>query len=151
MAKDKFKLQKVLDFREIKEQQLQVEVAEMKSSLEKEKMTLNKKRHNLEKYKNMLEKIQKKPSAARDYITYMEYIDHLIKDIKSQAEVIQGIHSSLVSSTEKLKNACQEKQILENLKDREVKINKAEDNKNEQKELDEIGLNINGKSNNKEW
>lgn len=147
MSKDNFKLQKVLDFREIKEQQLQVQVAEIRSNLEKEKLTLEEKRHNLIKYKNILKKIQKESSSVRDYKTYMEYIDHLIKDIKIQGEVIKGLHNSFVSSTEKLKRACQDKQILENLKLRETQKTKTEDNKNEQSYLDEIGLNINNKNN----
>ncbi|RMF96452.1 MAG: flagellar export protein FliJ [Candidatus Schekmanbacteria bacterium] len=146
MAKEKFKLQKVLDFRELKEQQLQVEVAEIRSNLEREKINLKKKRSNLLKYKKILDKFQKKPASSQEYKTYLEYIDYLIRDIKIQGEVIQELHNSLVSSMEKLKKACQDKQILEKLKTREIQKAKADEEKTEQNFLDEIGLKINGKN-----
>jgi len=140
MPRQSFRLQRVLEYREMLEEQLQLEVAKIKTNLAEQEKALKAKHDKLSKCKSKLNELQKNATSVSDYKTYMDYIGYLLKEIMIQEKVIMGIQETLATTIEGLKKACQDKHVLEKLKGREATKISQEHSRKEQIFFNELGL-----------
>ena len=134
-----FSYQKILDVKQIQEDQKSTEVVLAQDELNKEKNTLSK----LES-KKMNALINKKNSNKNtaDMLRNNFFVNQVNLTIDNQKKQIQKKKKSLISKKDELLEASKSRKILDKLKETDKKKFNIEQNKIEQKELDEIGAKI---------
>ena len=148
MKKFKFKLEKLLDIRIRKEDQLKQEYAQIRHRLETETQKLNTILNNIEEAhiqkQNLLSNA--KPHSS-DIEAYGNYISALFLQKESQNILIEQIKVQAAKKREELLEASKEKKILEKLKEKQKYNYLLEIDHLEQKDLDEIASHMDNREN----
>ncbi len=134
-----FSYQKILDVKQIQEDQKSTEVVLAQNELNEEQNTLSK----LEKKKtNVLNNKNTSIDNTGDMLRHNSYVNQVNSTIDNQKKQIQKKNKSLILKKDELLEAAKSRKILDKLKESDMKKFKNEQNKIEQKELDEIGAKI---------
>jgi len=134
-----FKLQRLLDIKEMKEQQLKGELAEIKREYEEEKGILHslEDEHNL--YLDRLREYQLKAISIQEVRWYYVYLSKLVNDISAKSQRLEDLLNRIDELTKRLIEVSKERRVLEKLKERRWEEFKKEVDHIEQEALDEIG------------
>lgn len=136
----KFKLEKLLRIKELKENNLKNKRAIMKNSLEEEKGKLLKKETELGQCREEFLLNQSKFLKSWEFYLYSTYIERLSKEREGQKEAVYHTEAELNQLTELLIGAHREKKILENFKQKQWQRYLKELDKRQQKFLDEFSI-----------
>ena len=135
----RFSYQKILDVKQIQEDQKSTEVVLARNELNKEKDTLSELEDKKSKALND-EKVTNKNSA--DLLRHNSYVKQVNQTIEKQKIQIQKKDEMLSSKKDELLEASKSRKILDKLKESDLKKYNLEQNRKEQKEIDEIGAKI---------
>ncbi len=138
----KFKLQSVLDARENKFKDAQLEFAKVKNKLMIEKNTLDSIYKDLEKTKKGLENIIQ--SGVIDHtltFCHQNYISKLHLDIENQKKLIQEIEKELTEKNQLMLEALKQKTMMEKLKEKAMEEFKRNIERLDMLNIDEIATN----------
>ena len=135
----KFSYQKILDVRQIQEDQKSSEFASAKNELKIEKEKLSK----LEKEKSTVMKNNVNNSqSSLDLLRKNSFMNKVNENIDKQKVKIIKKERTLSNKKSELLEASKSKKIMDKLKESDLKKYKNEQNKNEQNQIDEISANI---------
>ncbi len=137
-AKKKFRLQKVLEVRQLIEKNRQKDFADAKQNLkiENEKLAqLEKKRDGFTRSMNTVKKAE--VSQFRSNQTYLETLNQAVTD---QHETIAVLEEDVQTKRQQLLEAAKNRKALEKLKERKEVEVIHEENKIEQDFIDEIAM-----------
>ena len=113
-----FKLESLLNHRRYQEDVLQKELANLKKRLQAEQQQLRnlrkKKRCNVQ----LLAVRQKKGRPASELKLYVDYIDYLTVELKTQAERVMEAQRRFDAMRRKLTTAMKKRKVLEKLKEK---------------------------------
>lgn len=140
MPKFNFRLQKVLDIKKHKEEEKKQELAKLLLKYKKEEALLFYLKDNQTKYQNKLREKQRGAMDIFEMIFYYTYLYKLSYDIKNQQDILRKLETEINNKREEVISASKERKIFEKLKDRKFSQWKQEQNLQEQKFLDEIGI-----------
>lgn len=136
-----FKLQRVLQVKKYKEDQLKTELANLKREYLKQESVLFTLEESLrEQFIILVEKQRNLTNTLNEILWRYNYISRLQEDIENQRKRLAELNEKIKEVTIKLIGASQEKQIIENLKERKIKQFKLEMEKQEQEFMDEVGI-----------
>lgn len=137
----KFKLQAVLDHRQLIEDNIQKELAEIKQQLigsqKKLETLINKETDTM----HILKREQTKGLSSHDVIAYQDFLKDLSKRITLQRKAIDEICEQEEETKKALREAVKQKQILEKLKEQGMDRYHRNMLKKEQEFIDEIAVN----------
>ena len=135
----KFSYQKILDVRQIQEDQKSSEVASAQNELEKEKDELSK----LEDEKSSTLKDNGNDSQnSLDLMRKNSFMNRVNENIDKQKLKIEEKEESLSNKKNELLEASKSKKIMDKLKESDLKKYNIEQSRKEQNQIDEIGANI---------
>lgn len=138
----KFKLEPVLKLRKRTEDRLQVELAELKASYDREKEKLNELTHIKSKCeKDIREKYGREETTLSEILLYIHYLEKLKVDIEEQELLLKKIEEQIEDKRNELLKASQERKIIEKLRDNSEKEYVEAENRKERVFLDEIATN----------
>lgn len=140
MPKFNFRLQKVLDVKKYKEEEKKQELAKLLLEYKKEEEFLFYLRDNQTKYQNELKEKQQGDMDIFELIFYYTYLYKLSYDIKNQQDILQKLEIKISDKREEVISASRERKVFEKLKDKKFSQWKQEQDLQEQKFLDEIGI-----------
>ncbi|MEW6096991.1 MAG: flagellar export protein FliJ [bacterium] len=141
MPRFNFKLQRVLQVKKYKEDQLKTELANLKREYIRQESILWTLEESLqEQFVILTEKQKKLTNTVMEILWSYNYIIRLREDIENQKKRLEELNKEIKVVTAKLIGASQEKQILENLKERKLTQFKLEMEKQEQEFMDEVGI-----------
>lgn len=136
-----FKLQRVLQVKKYKEDQLKTELANLKREyLKQESVLFTLEESVREQFIILVEKQRNLTNTLNEILWRYNYISRLQEDIENQRKRLTELNEKIKEITIKLIGASQEKQIIENLKERKIKQFKLEMEKQEQEFMDEVGI-----------
>ena len=135
----KFSYQKILDVKQIQEDQKSLEVVSAQNELEKEKDELS----ELEKEKLCtLKNSENNSQNSLDLMRKNSFINSFNQNIDKQKLRIKKTKETLSSKKDELLNASKSRKIMDKLKESHLKKFNIEQNRIEQNQIDEIGANI---------
>ncbi|MAJ44974.1 MAG: flagellar export protein FliJ [Candidatus Marinimicrobia bacterium] len=135
----KFSYQKILDVKQIQEDQKSLEVVSAQNELEKEKDELS----ELEKEKLFtLKNSENNSQNSLDLMRKNSFINSFNQNIDKQKLRIKKTKEILSSKKDELLNASKSRKIMDKLKESHLKKFNIEQNRIEQNQIDEIGANI---------
>ena len=135
----RFSYQKILDVKQIQEDQKSTEVVLARNELNKEKDTLS----ELEDKKcKALNDENATTENSVDLLRRNSYVKQVNQTIEKQKKQIQKKGEMLSSKKDELLEASKSRKILDKLKESDLKKYNLEQNRKEQKEIDEIGAQI---------
>jgi len=138
----KFKLQSVLDTREKKFEDAQLEFAKVKNRLHNEQKTLNSINNDLEQTENGLEFIIKSGNIDYTFVfCHYNYISKLKGDVIYQQEIIKQVEKQLEEKNRLMLEALKEKTMMEKLKEKALEEFKKTMEKQDFINIDEIAVN----------
>lgn len=140
MPKFNFRLQRVLDIKKHKEEEKKQELAKLLLKYKKEEALLFYLKDNQTKYQNKLREKQRGAMDIFEMIFYYTYLYKLSYDIKNQQDILRKLETEINNKREEVISASKERKIFEKLKDKKFSQWKQEQNLQEQKFLDEIGI-----------
>jgi flagellar FliJ protein len=141
MPRFNFKLQRVLQIKKYKEDELKTQLANLKREYLQEQTTLWTLEENLRAQFVILSERQKKlTNTVEEILWSYNYIVKLREDIENQKKKLDKLNEKIKEVTKKLIGASQERQILENLKERKLNQFRLEVEKEEQDFMDEVGI-----------
>lgn len=141
MPRFNFKLQRVLQVRKYKEDLLKIELANLKREYIQQESILWTYEENLrQQFVILTEKQKNLTNRVEEILWSYNYIIRLQKDIENSKRKLEEMTEKIKKVTAKLIGASQEKQILENLKERKWTQFKLEMEKQEEEFMDEIGM-----------
>jgi flagellar protein FliJ len=140
MKKFKFKLQKLLDFNQQKEDQEKTELAKASMAYQ---TVLNKKTKLLDTVKNIRKELSgKKNLTLASLQNYDKMTNNTDQAVKALEPVIEEKKKIMQTHIQKFAELRREKRKVEIMKEKAYEQYKLETNREEQKVLDEIGKNI---------
>jgi len=134
-----FRLEKVLDLRKQKEQEMMRELALAKESLAREERILEELRDRLAASRRELLAKQRGCLDPNEIINYLRYLDQLREFIELQTLRVLEAERIVEETRELLLQATKEKKIVEKLKENQLKKYKEELMRAEMNFLDEVG------------
>lgn len=141
MPRFNFKLQRVLQVKKYKEDHLKIELANLKREYIQQESILWTYEENLqEQFVRLSEKQKNLTNRVEEILWSYNYIIRLQKDIERQKKRLEEVTEKIREVTTKLIGASQEKQILENLKERKFTQFKLELEQQEAEFMDEVGI-----------
>ena len=135
----RFSYQKILDVKQIQEDQKSTEVVLARNELNKEKDTLSELEDK--KYKALNDENATTENSV-DLLRRNSYVKQVNQTIEKQMKQIQKKDEMLSSKKDELIIASKSRKILDKLKESNLKKYNLEQNRKEQKEIDEIGAKI---------
>ena len=136
MKRKHFRLQKVLEVRELKEKKQQKELALVKRKLTSEEKELQRIQEKKNDFTQTMINIGK-PSVSQ-MLSWYDYFITLSEHVDSQRSVIENSRNEVEQERQKLIQTTTDKKVLENLKEKFIHQINEEQNKNEQILIDEI-------------
>ena len=136
MKKYSFRLQRVLDIKEIMQKVRERELASALGVLESEKNTLKAYSDKLSKYQDEIK--EKKHLSIFEFRFYDSYFSWLISAIRKQLNAIKEGEKEVDNRKKVLGEAFKEKQVIENLKQRSREEYNREFDKDQLIQSDEI-------------
>ena len=135
----RFSYQKILDVKQIQEDQKSTEVVLARNELNKEKDTLSELEDK--KYKALNDENATTENSV-DLLRRNSYVKQVNQTIEKQKKQIQKKDEMLSAKKDELIKASKSRKILDKLKESDLKKYNLEQNRKEQKEIDEIGAKI---------
>ena len=138
----KFKLQSVLETREKKFEDRQLEFAQVKNRLYKEKKNLDSLYKDLERTQTGLEQLINSGMIDHTFIfCHQNYISKLHADIREQHKLIGEIERELEDKNRLMLEALKEKTMMEKLREKALEKFKKEVERQDLINIDEIAVN----------
>ncbi len=138
----KFKLQSVLDARQKKLENCQLEFAKAQNKLQRENLILSNFVKTLNETTNSLEEILKKGDIDNTIVLiHQNYIKNTNENIENQKITIKRAEKELEEKNRLMLEALKAKKIIEKLKDKALNEFKESINKHEMLLIDEIATN----------
>ena len=138
MQKFRFKLQRLLDFRKIREEQAEAEFAKATRVFLHEKERLRQLETNLSDTFDRLKQEQEKHSSLLTLKLFQDYIDTTREGIKLQAVKVAAAADRRQQCLRKLEEAARKRKGVESLKEKKLQQYHEEVLKEEQAFLDEL-------------
>ena len=138
MQKFRFKLQRLLDFRKIREEQAEAEFAKATRVFLHEKEQLRQLETNLSDTFDRLKQEQEKHSSLLTLKLFQDYIDTTREGIKLQAVKVAAAADRRQQCLRKLEEAARKRKGVESLKEKKLQQYHEEALKEEQACLDEL-------------
>ena len=138
MQKFRFKLQRLLDFRKIREEQAEAEFAKATRVFLHEKELLHQLETKLADSFDRLKLEQEKPSSLLTLKLFQDYIDTTREGIKLQAVKVAAAADRRQQCLRKLEEAARKRKGVESLKEKKLQQYHEEALKEEQAFLDEL-------------
>ena len=138
MQKFRFKLQRLLDFRKIREEQAEAEFAKATRVFLHEKELLRQLESNLADTFSRLKLEQEKTSSLLTLKLFQDYIDTTREGIKLQAVKVAAAADRRQQCLRKLEEAARKRKGVESLKEKKLQQYHEEALKEEQAFLDEL-------------
>lgn len=138
MAKFVFKLQSYLKVKEKIEEQRKLEYGKSIRKLEEEKAVKRRLESEEDERFSGLREDMEAGISAEGFIRQKQYLVHLEKGINKQEGAIKRAENFAESKRVELVAAMKEKKMVETLKEHEYEEFLAEENKQEQKSIDEV-------------
>ena len=138
MQKFRFKLQRLLDFRKIREEQAEAEFAKATRVFLHEKERLRQLETNLSDTFDRLKQEQEKHSSLLTLKLFQDYIDTTREGIKLQAVKVAAAADRRQQCLRKLEEAARKRKGVESLKEKKLQQYHEEALKEEQAFLDEL-------------
>lgn len=142
MKKFKFRLETLLKYRKILEDQARLELAEADRRLKEEQSKLKKLEDDLNRTIEALYQKQSETVTAEELSLYSSYISRLKHNITMQEIKVAEAEKYRFECLKKLEEAMRRRKLVESLKDKQLKNYYIELLREEQKYLDEIGTQI---------
>ncbi|MBD3246350.1 MAG: flagellar export protein FliJ [Candidatus Omnitrophica bacterium] len=142
--KFKFRLQKVLELRQQKEETCERELAELKRVLIQEEqflVDLKEKSHEMRQRLDHLQDGEENALCMEELVRYADYLDHLQNRIVDQIRRVKKTVNDTDQKRDELVEASKEKKVIEKLKGQQLKRFRDSAAETERKRLDEIGMN----------
>lgn len=146
MKKFKFRLTAVLKVAQIKKERAEIAFAEATNALIKEKESLKIFELELEAGLKSYEEIENQKITIGLLTSYNTYFFRLRTQIEQQKHVINEAEKKRQERLDEFQEALNKLKTIEQLKEKRLKEFKAEQLIEEQKELDEIGLQIHARA-----
>lgn len=146
MKKFKFRLTTVLKVAQIKKERAEIAFAEATNALIKEKESLKVFELELEAGLKSYEEIENQKITIGLLTSYNTYFFRLRTQIEQQKHVINEAEKKRQERLDEFQEALNKLKTIEQLKEKRLKEFKAEQLIEEQKELDEIGLQIHARA-----
>lgn len=146
MKKFKFRLTAVLKVAQIKKERAEIAFAEATNALIKEKESLKVFELELEAGLKLYEEIENQKITIGLLTSYNTYFFRLRTQIEQQKHVINEAEKKRQERLDEFQEALNKLKTIEQLKEKRLKEFKAEQLIEEQKELDEIGLQIHARA-----
>jgi flagellar FliJ protein len=121
MPQFKFKLQKVLDYRKIKEEEKKRELSLLLIEYNKEREILNILKNKQEELFGDLKNLQKDELNITQILFYYFYLQDLSNRIKKQVQILEELDKKIQEKREEVIQASKERRIMEKLKERKYK------------------------------
>ena len=137
----KSRFETVLKHREWVEDKVQRELADIKHSLNKEKGTLVSYNQSLENSLKELHQKQTEGALTSELSLYFPFFNRLASLIQKKKKTIEDMSLKLNSKLEELVDASKQKKIIKKIKEKERKDFLIKKIKQEQRFMDEIGIN----------
>lgn len=138
MQKFRFKLQRLLDFRKIREEQAEAEFAMATRVFLQEKEVLRQLEIKLIKTFDLLKQEQEKSSSLLTLKLFQDYIDTTREGIKQQAVRVAAAADRRQQCLRKLEEAVRKRKGVESLKEKKIQQYHEEVLREEQAFLDEL-------------
>jgi flagellar FliJ protein len=135
----KFSYQKILDVRQIQENQKSSEVASVQNELEKEKDELSK---LVDEKSSTLKDNDNASQSALDLMRKNSFMNRVNENIDKQKLKIEEKEETLSNKKNELLEASKSRKIMDKLKESDLKKYNIEQSRKEQNQIDEIGANI---------
>ena len=135
----KFSYQKILDVRQIQENQKSSEVASVQNELEKEKDELYK---LVDEKSSTLKDNENALRSSLDLMRKNSFMNRVNEDIDKKKLKIEEKEESLSNKKNELLEASKSRKIMDKLKESDLKKYNIEQSRKEQNQIDEIGANI---------
>lgn len=140
MPRFSFKLQRVLDIKGRREEQLKGELASAKREYKEEEEVLHSLERSYSIYLDGLRRHQLKTISIQEVNWYRTYLSKLANDISVQSQKLEDLLRRIDELKEKLIEVSKERRVLEKLRERKWDEFKKEVERLEQETLDEIGI-----------
>ena len=138
MQKFRFKLQRLLDFRKIREEQAEGEFAKATRVFLHEKELLRQLEATLEKMLNELKKEQEKSTSLLMLKMFQDYIDRTREGIRLQAVKVAAAADRRQTCLRLFEEATRKRKVVDNLRDKKLEQYQAEVLQEEQAFLDDL-------------
>ena len=135
-----FRLERVLDYRQGLEREVQQELAECERNLLEKKQRLEFLQMEHVRTQSALKNTEEKILNLDELLMLSSYLYYLERKIEDQEEIILKCEEEVLKIQEKVKAAMQQRKTLEKLKEKDFRIFQAEVNAEENKVIDEAGL-----------
>ncbi|MBU1487067.1 flagellar export protein FliJ [bacterium] len=143
MPRFKFKLQRVLEIKEHREELLRNELAEANRVHQQERRALNELEENRERHFSEFSRAQAQEFLIiSDLRIRLNFIKRLTGDLIGQSQKVREASKKVEDVRGELVKASQEKKVLESLKEKHYKGFLKEEESKEQHALDEIALSM---------
>lgn len=142
MQSFKFSLEALLNFRKMRKEQVQIIFwqATNQYSIEKEKLTGMK--GKLLENLSLLRTLQQQPLSIEKFQSFQYYFDKIKKDISKQQECVMRAEEYRQQCLHDLEEAVKNHKLVEKFREKKFQNYQVEVIKEEQKMLDEIGLQL---------
>ena len=138
MQRFQFKLQKLLDFRKIREEQAQAEFAKATRVFLHEKEKQRRLEKTLSDTFQLLKAEQGKPSSLMMLKMFQEYIDRTREEIRVQSTVVVAAADRRQTCLRLYEEAARRRKVVDNLREKKLEQYQAEVMHEEQAFLDEL-------------
>lgn len=135
-----FKLQSVLDYRNILEQQAQQQLAQTLRSQEQVLQDLGNERNQMETMLKDFEAKKRHGLAVEELLLYQSNIHHREQVIAGLQRRLEQLNQEILQRRSRLNRTCQDRQVLERLKSHHQQQQRLDSKRRETGLLDEIGL-----------
>ena len=135
-----FKLQSVLDYRNVLEQQAQQQLAQTLRSQEQVLQDLGNERNQMETMLKDFEAKKRHGLAVEELLLYQSSIHHREQVIAGLQRRLEQLNQEILQRRSRLNRTCQDRQVLERLKSHHQQQQRLDSKRRETCLLDEIGL-----------
>ncbi|SMC65971.1 flagellar export protein FliJ [Sporomusa malonica] len=139
MKKFRFRLETLLRFRKMQEEQAQIKLAEAATQLHKQQEFLNLLQNQLASNIDLLSREQAASPTIETLKTFSYYIDKIKRDITKQQEQVDKADSYRQECLVELESAIKQRKLVDNLREKRLEQYHNELLQEEQKILDELG------------
>ncbi len=142
MKSFKFRLEALFKFRKMQEEQAQILFWQATNQLRIEKEELVKLEENVMENMNLLRNFQHNLLSIETYKSFHHYFDKMKNEIQQQKESIKRADEYRQECLKNLEEAVKSHKVVEKFREKKIQDYQAELLKEEQKKLDEIGLQL---------
>ncbi|HWR40405.1 MAG TPA: flagellar export protein FliJ [Patescibacteria group bacterium] len=142
MKRFRFRLETLLKFRKLQEEQAQLRLAKAEDVLRRERERLTVLEQNQTVNTDILRQCQQEGSTVEILKLYQVYLDKIKRDISAQKSVIAKAEQQRQECLKALEEAMKKRKLVENLKERRRLQHELEELSEEQKLLDEMGIQL---------